>query len=87
MRSIQLICLVLYYGIFRHLPATNVRVGIWARPLRRWVCHPLFKYAGKNINIEKGASLVKAPTLRLAITPASALIVNYGVMSKSAIML
>jgi maltose O-acetyltransferase len=44
-----------YYCFARHLPASDSRFGRWARPLRRGITKALFKYAGKNINIEKGA--------------------------------
>lgn len=47
--------LALYYGIARHLPASSTRVGAWTRPLRRWICAPLFGAAGRNINVERGA--------------------------------
>jgi maltose O-acetyltransferase len=37
------------------MPASDSRFGGWARPLRRWITKALFKRAGRNINIEKGA--------------------------------
>lgn len=51
----KLFFLSLYYGFIRYLPASSSRVGVWARPLRAWCCRPLFKKAGKDINVEKGA--------------------------------
>jgi maltose O-acetyltransferase len=47
--------LVAYYGIARHLPASNHRLGRFARPIRAWICRGLFKSAGRGINIERGA--------------------------------
>lgn len=52
----RLAYLALYYGVARHLPASNTRIGAWVRPLRRAVCTPLFEHAGTNINIERGAT-------------------------------
>lgn len=49
------ILLVLYYGLARHLPASSCRLGRWARPIRRFLCKRIFKSAGKNLNVEKGA--------------------------------
>lgn len=51
----KILRLTAYYCFARHLPASDGRFGRWARPLRRWLTKALFKYAGKNINIEKGA--------------------------------
>jgi maltose O-acetyltransferase len=50
----KILRLFAYYCFARHLPASDSRFGRWARPLRRWTTKALFKYAGKNINIEKG---------------------------------
>jgi maltose O-acetyltransferase len=47
--------LAVYYCFARYLPASDSRFGGWARPLRRWITKALFKRAGRNINIEKGA--------------------------------
>ena len=47
--------LVAYHFLAKHLPSSDQRLGKWARPIRRAICTPLFKAAGKNINIEKGA--------------------------------
>lgn len=52
---IKSICLILYYCFARYLPASNVRVFYWIKPLRRMICRPVFKKCGNNINIEKGA--------------------------------
>lgn len=50
-----LLCLVGYYLVVRHLPASNHRGGAWSRPVRAWLCRRIFKRAGANINVEKGA--------------------------------
>ena len=55
MKLIKFLRLMVYYCFARHLPASDSRFGRWARPLRRCVTKSLFKYAGRNINIEKGA--------------------------------
>lgn len=52
---VRSVLLLLYYGFARWLPASNNRIGRWARPLRRWVCAPIFARAGRNINVEAGA--------------------------------
>lgn len=51
----KLVWLFLYYLIARYLPASTGSYGLWARAVRRYICRHLFKYAGMNINIEKGA--------------------------------
>jgi maltose O-acetyltransferase len=51
----RIIRLGLYYGIARHLPASNHRIGQFARPIRAMLCRGLFKRSGRRINIEKGA--------------------------------
>ena len=55
MKLIRLWWLFVYYFFARHLPASTNRYGLWARLVRRWVCSHLFKYAGRSINVEKGA--------------------------------
>jgi maltose O-acetyltransferase len=37
------------------LPSSAYKFGRWAQPIRRFICRRIFKYAGKKINIEKGA--------------------------------
>lgn len=56
MKISKLICLVFYYGILKQLPATNNRYLIFVRKSRSFIAGKLFKNAGKNINIEKGAN-------------------------------
>lgn len=47
------ICLVLYYGLLRHLPGGGKFLFI--RKLRRACCKHIFNYCGKDVNIESGA--------------------------------
>lgn len=47
--------MIIYYCFARYLPGSDSRFGRWARPLRCCVTKSLFKHAGRNINIEKGA--------------------------------
>ncbi len=54
-KMIKLTLLVLYYGFARYLPPSDNRCSEWIKRIRRLICNPLFKSAGKNINIEKGA--------------------------------
>ena len=55
MKITKILRLTAYYCLARHLPGSDSRFGRWARPLRRCVTKALFKNAGRNINIEKGA--------------------------------
>ena len=54
-RLFKLPRLALYYCVGQWLPASNHWWGRWARPIRRVICTPLFRHAGKNINIEAHA--------------------------------
>lgn len=54
MKIKKLICLVVYYGFARYLPASTSPMTRWARKIRRVVCRPVFDYCGQNVNIEKG---------------------------------
>lgn len=47
--------LLLYYGFAYYLPPSDRKITSWCRPVRRIICSGLFKKAGRNINIEKGA--------------------------------
>jgi maltose O-acetyltransferase len=47
--------LSVYYLLARHLPYSSTRGCGWTKPVRRLVCRGLFRRAGANINIEKGA--------------------------------
>jgi maltose O-acetyltransferase len=55
MKIIKILRLIFYYCFARHLPATDNRLFKFIRPIRRCIAKGLFKDAGKNINIEKGA--------------------------------
>jgi maltose O-acetyltransferase len=54
-RILRYLCLFIYYGFGRHLPASNKRIGKIFRPFRCVICTPIFGSAGKNINVEQGA--------------------------------
>ncbi len=48
--------LAIYYGLARHLPVSSNRYfGKFSKRIRGYVCSKIFKYCGKNVNIEKGA--------------------------------
>ena len=55
MKLTKVLHLIAYYFFARYLPSSGSRFGKWARPVRRWTSQALFKHAGRNINIEKGA--------------------------------
>ena len=57
--------LVLYYGFFRHLPASFKRMGRLGFRLRYWACRHIFEYCGKNVNIEKGAWFGRGSRIRI----------------------
>ena len=53
-RISQFICLALYYGVFRYLPA-SYKCGV-GKHLRYFACKRIFKKCGKNVNIERMAN-------------------------------
>ena len=55
MKIVKVLALAAYYIFARYLPASNNRIGFWARPIRRLICQRIFESTGRNINIEKGA--------------------------------
>ncbi|MBN1972687.1 MAG: hypothetical protein JW787_03555 [Sedimentisphaerales bacterium] len=55
MKITKILRLIIYYSFARHLPASDGRFFKFIRPVRRCITRKLFKRAGKNINIEKGA--------------------------------
>ncbi len=55
MKLIKYICLLLYYIIARHLPASDAPYSLGSKYIRRFLCRVIFKKAGKNLNIEHGA--------------------------------
>ena len=51
---LQVICLFLFYGFFRYLPASTAIIGgRLFRVLRYECCKHIFKKCGKNVNIER----------------------------------
>ena len=52
----RLVCLLLYYGIAIHLPATNGQHIKWPRKVRRALVKNLFSHTGAKVNIERGAN-------------------------------
>jgi len=55
MRPGRLLMLTLYYGIARHLPASDTTAGRWARAVRGAICRRLFAHMGEAVKVEKGA--------------------------------
>ena len=49
----RFIFLVIYYGVLRNLPASFMPFGAIAKKLRYLCCKRIFKYCGKNVNIER----------------------------------
>lgn len=54
-KLVRVVCLGMYYGLLRHFHVSNRHCGKWIRVIRGGVCSQIFRYAGKDINIEKGA--------------------------------
>ncbi|MDM1517654.1 acyltransferase [Myroides odoratimimus] len=53
----KLFFLFLYKYMFKHFPkSTNLLFGSISKRLRYYCCKNIFKYCGKNVNIEKGAN-------------------------------
>jgi len=53
-RLIYYICLLLYYSLARHLPASDLPYSMGSKNIRRFICRRIFKKTGKNVNIEHG---------------------------------
>ena len=51
----KLVCLVLYYGVFRTWPNNKLFLG-GGQWLRYQLCKQIFKKCGKNVNVERGAN-------------------------------
>ncbi|HBQ63535.1 MAG TPA: acetyltransferase [Clostridiales bacterium] len=49
------LCLILYYGIARHLPASGTPWSLGAQQIRGFLCKGIFRSCGKRVNIEHGA--------------------------------
>jgi len=52
---IRYICTALYYLIARHLPASDMPYSLGSKAIRAFLCRRIFKYTGRNVNIEHGA--------------------------------
>lgn len=53
---LQIVSLVLYYAIARHLPSSqNMLMGGVSRNIRGYLCKYIFKHCGNNVNVERGA--------------------------------
>ena len=54
----QIICLLLYYGFAQHLPVSYTLMGgvLRCKSIRYFLCRNIFKYCGKNVNIERKAN-------------------------------
>lgn len=52
------IFLILYYGCARYLPASTFPIkliGQFCKKIRGIICNQIFKYCGKNVNVERMA--------------------------------
>ena len=49
MKIKKLICLIVYYGFAKHLPASTNPLTHWARKVRRVICYSIFDYCGENV--------------------------------------
>jgi len=57
--------MILYYGIARHLPEHSYPRGMIFCKLRGWTSRPLFKHAGRDISINRGAHFGKGDRLSI----------------------
>lgn len=81
---LQCLCLLMYYGIARHLPASTNRVfGRLCKTIRFHLVRHIFKQCGKNVNVEKGASFESG--LDLSIGDNSGIGINCSVGSNTII--
>lgn len=55
MALLKKLALLCYYGIGRHLPASDAPYAFFAKSIRRALCRVIFKATGSNVNIEHGA--------------------------------
>ncbi len=55
MKIIKMFNVFLFYLFARHLPDSRSRLTKIFRPVRYYICKNIFRYCGKNVNIEKGA--------------------------------
>lgn len=76
--------LALYYGIAYWLPGSyNVILGGVSRKIRYFLCRHIFKYCGKNVNIERKANF--GCGLDIELGDESALGINCTIPSKTII--
>lgn len=63
---LQFICLLAYYLVFRHFPASTFPViGKTCKSLRYSCCKHIFKKCGKNVNIERKAFFASGVNLQI----------------------
>ena len=80
----QALCLMLYYGFARYLPASNnLLFGKLSKQIRFLLVKRIFKSCGKNVNVEKGASFESG--LDLCIGDNSGIGLNCSVPSNTII--
>lgn len=81
---LQCLCLVVYYGVARHLPAsTNKVFGQLSKKIRFHLVRHIFRHCGKNVNVERGASFESG--LDLCIGDNSGIGINCSVGSNTII--
>lgn len=61
----KVVCLLLYYCLARHLPASTEPAGTLWRKLRYFVCRPIFPSCGAGVNIESGAYFGRGDTISI----------------------
>lgn len=53
----QIVCLILYYSFAQYLPCSYSRFGgCMSQKIRRYLCMRIFKYSGRDINVERKAN-------------------------------
>ncbi len=55
MKVSKVFYLLLYYGFARYLPPSHYPIRLFGGTIRNYCARHLFKFCGKNINIERGA--------------------------------
>jgi maltose O-acetyltransferase len=61
----RLICLALYYGVFRNCPEHSLPRGKLWMLLRRWTVTPVLRHGGKDLAINKGAHFGSGSTFSM----------------------
>lgn len=60
------LCLILYYGFARYLPASSRPYGgKLSKKIRYILCKNIFEYCGKNVNVERKAYFGKGTKVRI----------------------